>query len=314
MGEDEIAFLTKGRFLAQAKKYENALECFDEAIKIDPEYAEAYNEKGNVLLILGRVDDAVKCFTKATEIDEEYIMAWKGKEEALLMQDKYDDALRCLDRIIEIDPENEVAWATKALVLSDIHRSDEAAKCRQRVEEIRKGIPMKKTKRIMRKICLLGDPAVGKTSLIRRYVYDVFDDKYLSTIGAKITKKVITTEGETENTELALMIWDIEGQKNVGNVHSGYYKGASAAIIVCDVAWKETLDHIPNWVKAVFKVTGKIPLIFIANKIDLPNKEIDEKALKNITSEFNAPYFFTSAKAGKNVESVFITTSKLLLE
>ncbi|MDI6916628.1 MAG: GTP-binding protein [Thermoplasmatales archaeon] len=314
MGEDEIASLTKGKVLIQAKKYEDAIKCFNRAIRFNPEYAEAWNEKGNVLLILGKIDEAIECFTKATEVNEEYITAWKGKEAALLMENKYDEALECLEHITEIDPENEEVWATKALVLSKIHRFDEAEKCRRRIEEIKKGIPMKKTKRITKKICLVGDPAVGKTSLIRRYVYDIFDNKYLSTIGAKITKKVVNIKEETHDTEIVLMIWDIEGQKKVSSVHSRYYKGADATIVVCDVTAKETLESIPNWVNAVFKVTGKIPLVFLANKIDLPNREISESEIKKVASEFNAPYFFTSAKVGKNVEDAFITISKLLLK
>jgi small GTP-binding protein len=348
MGDDEIAFLTKGRFLMQTKKYEDALECFDKAIKINPKYAEAYNEKGNALLLLGRIDDAVKCFTKATKINEGYLTAWKAKEAALLMQNKQGEALKCLEHITEIDPENEEAWITKGFLLSDVHRFNEALKCfdraikinpesidglskkgdallalgrfddekkcRQRIEQIKKGVPMKETKRLMKKICLVGNPAVGKTSLIRRYVYDMFDDKYLSTIGAKITKKIVNIEGKTHDTELTLMIWDIEGQKNVGSVHSSYYRGADAAIVVCNVTVKETFENIPNWVKTVFKVTGEIPLVFLANKTDLPNKKFGEDEIKNIASEFNAQYLFTSAKTGKNVENGFLTISKLLLE
>lgn len=347
MGEDEIGFLIKGRFLMEAKKYGNALECFDKAIKINPKYAEAYNEKGNALLILGKVDEAIKCFTKATKINEKYIAAWKGKEAALLIQDKQDEAIRCCDTIIEIDHENEEAWLTKGFVLSDMHRFNEALacfekaiqinpesidaynkkadallalgrfddekKCRQKIEEI-KGVRMKKIKRMMKKICLVGNPAVGKTSLIRRYVYDTFDDKYLSTIGAKITKKVMKIEGKNEDTELTLMIWDIEGQKGIGKVHSTYYNGADAAIVVCNVTLKETLENIRNWVKAVFKVTGTIPLLFLANKIDLPNKAFDEEEIKDVASEFKASYLLTSAKTGGNVENAFITISKLLLE
>jgi small GTP-binding protein len=346
--ENAIAFLNRGRFKAASKKYWEAIKYYGKAIKLNPKYAEAYNEKGNALLILGKVDEAIKCFTKATEINEKYITAWKGKEAALLMQNKQAEAIRCCDAILEIDPENGEVWVTKGFVLSDIHRFDEALKCfdkaieinpdsidalskkggvllalgrfdeeekcKQRIEEIKKEVRMKKMKRIMKKICLVGDPAVGKTSLIRRYVYDTFDDKYLYTIGAKITKKVMNIKYLMHDVNLTLMIWDIEGQKGIGKAHSAYYRGADAAIIVCDVTMKETLENIPSWGDAVFKVTGEIPLVFLANKIDLPNKAFDEEEIKDAASEFNAPYLLTSAKTGKNVENTFLTISKLLLE
>ncbi len=345
--ENAIAFLNRGRFKAASKRYEEAIKYYDKAIKLNPEYAEAYNEKGNTLLILGEVDEAITSFTKATEINEKYITAWKGKEAALLMQNKQEEAIRCCDTITRIDPRNEEAWITKGFLLSDMHRFDEALKCfdisikinpnsidaytkkaeallalgrfndekkcRQRIEEIKKEDKMKKTKRMMKKICLVGDPVVGKTSLIRRYVYDSFDDKYLYTIGAKITKKIMNIKYPTHDVNLTLMIWDIEGQKGTGKVHSTYYKGADAAIIVCDITMKETLENIPSWRNAVFKVTAEIPLLFLANKTDLPNKAFDEKEIKNIASEFNATYLFTSAKTGENVENAFLTVSKLLL-
>jgi len=106
------------------------------------------------------------------------------------------------------------------------------------------------TKRITKKICLLGDPAVGKTSLIHRYVYDVFDDKYLSTIGAKITKKknVVEIPGARFNVEITLLVWDIAGQMKFGNVHQSYYKGAEGALVVADITRSETFEHIVNWI------------------------------------------------------------------
>ena len=89
---------------------------------------------------------------------------------------------------------------------------------------------MTTNREIIKKICLLGDAAVGKTSLIKRYVYSMFDDKYITTIGTKVTKKSITytkqAAGQATEIRLTLLIWDILGQKQYSRLHPVYYQGA----------------------------------------------------------------------------------------
>ncbi len=166
-------------------------------------------------------------------------------------------------------------------------------------------------KRFVKKICLLGDPAVGKTSLIRKFVYDAFDDRYLSTIGAKITKKVVNLK--RENLEIRLMIWDIAGQHTFSNLKGSYFKGATGALIVCDVTRSETVKNLETWVASLFDVTGDIPILFMANKSDLLNKtQFDEKGMEDFASRFNTQYFLTSAKTGINVEQSFAGISKMM--
>jgi len=101
-----------------------------------------------------------------------------------------------------------------------------------------------------KKICLLGDPAVGKTSLIRRFIEDTFDENYISTIGTNVLSKLINLyfpeTGET--LRIKLLIWDIAGQKSISDIHASYYYGAEGALIVCDITRQDTLEHLPDWI------------------------------------------------------------------
>jgi small GTP-binding protein len=161
---------------------------------------------------------------------------------------------------------------------------------------------------ISKKIVLLGDPAVGKTSLIRKYVHDIFDDKYISTLGTKVSSKVISLNHPVKQqmAELKFMIWDVMGQRDYEMFHQSAYSGSQGALIVCDVTRKETLNSLPEWVNNLFDVTGQIPIILLGNKNDLVDKkQIESTDLSNVASTFNSPLFFTSAKTGENLETAF---------
>jgi small GTP-binding protein len=167
------------------------------------------------------------------------------------------------------------------------------------------------------KICLFGEASVGKTSLIRRYVLDIFDDKYLATIGAKVSKKKVTVPvKEEENVDLTMMIWDIMGQKGFRKLlEEAYFAGASAAVGVCDITRRETLADLEEWIREIYGVTGKIPIIILANKVDLkgPNT-LTEDDVRSIAIKYNAPYLFTSAKTGENVDNAFQKLSELIVK
>jgi len=167
------------------------------------------------------------------------------------------------------------------------------------------------------KICLVGDVGVGKTSLIRRYVLDVFDDKYIATIGTKVTKKEIeTTDPKSgKSQKVVLLIWDIMGQPSFREVlREAYFYGAEGALAVCDVTSKESLGELRYWIKAMTATTGKVPIVFLGNKCDLreetrvPYQDIEIFAKKN-----GAPALLTSAKTGYNVEQSFRTLVDELL-
>ena len=169
---------------------------------------------------------------------------------------------------------------------------------------------------IRMKICLVGDACVGKTSLIRRYVLDMFSDKYIATFGTKISKKKVQLKHEDRDLKVTLMIWDIIGQKEFRElVKEAYFYGANGAIVVCDITRKETLEELKGWIKGLFDVTGKIPLVFLGNKADMADKAAFTKAeLDMFAAVYNAPAFLTSAKNGDNVEKAFETITQRLME
>ena len=164
-------------------------------------------------------------------------------------------------------------------------------------------------KEFIRKVCMLGDPGVGKTSLVRRYVLDEFNDKYIPSIGMKATKKRINLEDDS--VALTLMIWDILGGKSKRFDHI-YYKGVEGAFIVCDITRKKTMDSLYDWVSGLFEITKEVPVIFLANKIDLngTNKKL-EKKLREYVRDYDAELLFTSAKSGENVETGFLCLANM---
>lgn len=164
------------------------------------------------------------------------------------------------------------------------------------------------------KICLVGEGAVGKTCLIRRFIHDQFDDRYISTLGAKVSKKEIVVESDGKQVNLDMTIWDIMGEKGFRELlKEAYFHGAQGVLAVCDVTRAETLTDLDEWVAAVVKVTGRIPVEFLANKVDLKEQQVVQTAdLEAAAKVHEAPFLFTSAKTGENVERAFAELAKLI--
>jgi small GTP-binding protein len=165
------------------------------------------------------------------------------------------------------------------------------------------------SKRMKVKICLVGEAAVGKTSLIRRFVLDNFDDKYIQTLGTKVSKKEMSVSGPEDSGELQvdMTIWDIMGQKGFRELlKEAYFYGAKGILAVCDVTRKKTLEDLDDWIEGVYSVTGKIPIEFLANKVDLKDvAEVKEDDMIQAARAYDSPFHFTSAKTGINVEIAF---------
>jgi len=156
---------------------------------------------------------------------------------------------------------------------------------------------------IRKKILLLGDFSVGKTSLIRRYVDGSFDDSYLTTIGVKISKKALTMQNE----DYELIVWDVEGATPSKSIPLTYYKGASGAIFVTDVNRSETLESLRNHIDVFLGVNPKAKYVIANNKADLLSEA------QKVSFPLQNCAFLTSAKEDLNVEELFITLLKEIL-
>jgi small GTP-binding protein len=155
---------------------------------------------------------------------------------------------------------------------------------------------------IQKKIALLGGPGVGKTSLVRRFVESIYDEKYLTTIGVKVDKKSVQVRGQ----DVLLMIWDIAGAEENFSVPSSYVRGAAGYLLVVDGTRPETADRAMDIVEQVQRDLGDIPFIVVANKIDLA----DQWKLQDVHLEpalaSGAPLLRTSALTGEGVEEAFL--------
>ncbi|HHP7230391.1 MAG TPA: Rab family GTPase [Xenococcaceae cyanobacterium] len=159
---------------------------------------------------------------------------------------------------------------------------------------------------ISQKICLIGDFGVGKTSLIRRFIEGVFSDKYLTTIGIKVSRKLICLEALAQ--EVDLIIWDLEGHTRFKSITPNYLKGAKGAIIVGDLSRQETLDNIQKHIDLFLTVNPQGLAIIALNKYDL----IEAKKLAKLIELNNfldnsqvIDTIITSAKNNTNVDKAF---------
>lgn len=165
------------------------------------------------------------------------------------------------------------------------------------------------------KLVVVGDPSVGKTSLIRRYADKKFDASYLPTIGADFTiKQLEFKKGENILQLVTLAIWDMGGHQRFERVRDHYYLDASAALIVFDFSRKVTFEHLEVWLNDVESHCGTIPCIVLANKNDLQDKAVSKNEIDQLSAEKNTNILATSAKTGENVEKVFEVIASLCLK
>ncbi|NVM54167.1 MAG: GTP-binding protein [Candidatus Helarchaeota archaeon] len=163
------------------------------------------------------------------------------------------------------------------------------------------------------KLCVLGDGAVGKTSLIIRHVDKRFEEDYKPTIGFDIALK--TMKVEEGGIEAELLIWDIAGQAIFEKIREEYLQGTNGALILFDLTRKETYDHVKDWLKELTTFAGKVPFAIIGNKSDLSDQRvISEEDGNKITEELEGlEYIETSAKTGEQVEQAFENIIKEIL-
>jgi len=163
-------------------------------------------------------------------------------------------------------------------------------------------------KRLKAKVCLVGEHGVGKTSLIRRYVLDEFDDRYIVTLGAKVSKREMSFSLPARGSvHMDMTVWDIMGSKGFRELlREAYFHGAQGILAACDLTRFETLHELDDWIEAVFRTVKPVPIVFAVNKVDLePRAAFGEPEVREAAAAFGAPFYFTSAKTGQNVEAAF---------
>ena len=158
-----------------------------------------------------------------------------------------------------------------------------------------------------KKVILAGSFGVGKTSLFNQFIYNKFDDKYLTTIGVKVNKKVVNIDGR----ELSILLWDIAGEVSQDKVPVTYFLGASGVIYVFDLSRPTTYKNIAEDVEYLKGILDGGIIRVVGNKRDL----VTDEQLENIREQLELPFdIATSAKTGANVEELFFDIGKALLD
>lgn len=165
---------------------------------------------------------------------------------------------------------------------------------------------------VQKKILLLGDGAVGKTSLVHRFVEGVFNERYKATIGVDIfSKNVATPNGEVE-----LQLWDLSGQAHFSAVRSKFYNKADGALLVFDLTNKQTFENLDSWLaEAKGGVGSDIPMFILGNKMDLSDLlAIQDQEIESYAGQHNWQWAKSSAKTGENVENAFISIASVVMK
>jgi small GTP-binding protein len=157
---------------------------------------------------------------------------------------------------------------------------------------------------------MLGAFAVGKTSLVAKFVQSEFSDQYISSVGAKTDKKVIMVDGR----EVTLILWDVAGEDEFQKVQMNYLRGAAGYLLVADGTRSATLETAREIQQRATEHNGSVPFVLVINKADLESEwEIDDSAIEGLTSQgWNV--IRGSAKTGQGVEEAFLTLSRKMLE
>ncbi len=163
------------------------------------------------------------------------------------------------------------------------------------------------------KVIVIGDPSVGKTSLLLKFSSKKFKEQYIPTVGVNITKEQVTLEENGQKVLINLMLWDVAGQPQFYMLHKPYFNGADGMMLVFDITRSSTFSNVNNWYSTAVKhgLSG-IPRVLIGNKLDLKEeRKIIRPMAVHLSEKLNAPYFETSALNGENVETIFSKIAEL---
>jgi small GTP-binding protein len=154
---------------------------------------------------------------------------------------------------------------------------------------------------VKRKVCMLGAFSVGKTSLVSRFVHSVFSEKYHTTVGVKVDKKVVQVAGD----DVALLIWDIYGEDDIQEVRMSYVRGAAGYLLVVDGTRRDTLATALKIRERVRGELGEVPFVMLVNKADLAEQWVLRDDELDALSSDGWTVIRSSAKTGEGVEEGF---------
>lgn len=159
------------------------------------------------------------------------------------------------------------------------------------------------------KVVVVGDGAVGKTTLIRRYCEGKFHASRVATIGVDFYTQHVDLTGGT----VKLSIWDMAGQDRFQVVRSGFYRGSLAAALVYDVTSMTSLANLKRWHEEVLGAMARQKLLVVGNKVDL-DRVVRSEVGRAAARHFNAPYIETSALTGEGVAGLFEALASLAVD
>ncbi|XP_002732916.1 ras-related protein Rab-23-like [Saccoglossus kowalevskii] len=152
------------------------------------------------------------------------------------------------------------------------------------------------------KVVVVGNGAVGKSSMIQRYCKGIFTKDYKKTIGVDFLERQIEISGE----EVRLMLWDTAGQEEFDAITKSYYRGAQACVLAFSTVDRASFDAVESWKKKVEDEVGNIPMVLVQNKIDLvDNALIDHEEADALAKKLKLRFYRTSVKEDLNVNDVF---------
>jgi small GTP-binding protein len=156
---------------------------------------------------------------------------------------------------------------------------------------------------IQKKICMVGAFAVGKTSLVARFVESIFSEKYHTTVGVKISKKAL----QVGDQEWHLILWDLAGEDEFLQIRTSYLRGSAGYLLVVDGTRRATLDTAMSIQQRIVDTVGNIPFVVLFNKSDLTNEwEITNDAFTELSHK-DWSWLKASAKTGEGVDEAFLT-------
>lgn len=159
------------------------------------------------------------------------------------------------------------------------------------------------------KLVLVGDGAVGKTTLVRRHLTGEFEKKYIPTLGVDVHP----LKFQTNFGPIIFNVWDTAGQEKFGGLRDGYYIKGECAIIMFDVTSRITYKNVPNWFRDIDRICEKIPMVLVGNKVDVTDRQVKARQIQ-FHRKRNLQYFDVSARTNYNFERPFLWLARRLTD